>query len=240
VRRDHRPYWLHQLTDKARRAYVQRVLTPQFDAVGVGLQVIRPRDVEIIGPNIRLGHHVHINAARGHPVKLCVWFEGERLGRIDIGDYALVSPGSQIISSVGISIGANTMLASGVYISDSDWHGTYDRTREAGQAAAIVIEDNVWLGLRAIVGKGVRIGKNSIVGAGSVVTSDIPPNVIAAGNPASVRRELDPATPFQTRADYFADPAALAAQVDGLNRAFLKNNTTLGWLRSLVFPTRED
>jgi acetyltransferase-like isoleucine patch superfamily enzyme len=240
VRRDHRPYWLHQLTDKARRAYVQRVLTPQFDAVGEGLQMIRPREVEIIGPNIRLGRHVHINAARGYPVKLCVWFEGERLGRIEIGDYALVSPGSQIISSVGISIGVNTMLASGVYISDSDWHGTYDRTREAGQAAPIVIEDNVWLGLRAIVGKGVRIGKNSIVGAGSVVTSDIPPNVIAAGNPASVRRELDPATPFRTRADYFADPVALAAQVDGLNRAFLKNNTTFGWLRSLVFPTRAD
>jgi acetyltransferase-like isoleucine patch superfamily enzyme len=240
VRRDHRPYWLHQLTDKARRAYVDRVLRPQFDRVGEGLQIIRPREVEVIGPNIRLGRHVHINAARGHPVKLCVWFEGERLGGIDIGDYALISPGSQIISSIGISIGAGTMLASGVYISDSDWHGTYDRTREAGQAAPITIDDNVWLGLRAIVGKGVRIGKNSIIGAGSVVTQDIPPNVIAAGNPASVRRELDPATPFRTRADYFADPAALAAQVDGLNRAFLRKNTTLGWLRSMFFPTRAD
>ncbi|MBI1212314.1 MAG: hypothetical protein GC190_12685 [Alphaproteobacteria bacterium] len=132
------------------------------------------------------------------------------------------------------------MLASGVYISDSDWHGTYDRTREAGQAAPIVIEDNVWLGLRVIVGKGVRIGRNSIIGAGSVVVHDIPPNVIAAGNPASVRRELDPATPFRTRADYFADPAALAAQMDGLDRAFLGKNTTLGWLRSLISPTRDD
>jgi acetyltransferase-like isoleucine patch superfamily enzyme len=240
VRRDHRPYWLHRLTDRARRGYVDRVLKPQFERVGEGLQIIRPHEVEVIGPNIRLGRHVHINAAAGHPVKLCVWFEGERLGGIDIGDYALISPGGQIISSIGISIGAGTMLASGVYISDSDWHGTYDRTREAGQAAPIVIEDNVWLGLRVIVGKGVRIGKNSIVGAGSVVTQDIPPNVIAAGNPATVRRELDPATPFRTRADYFADPVALVAQVDGLSRAFLSKNTTLGWLRALFFPTRAD
>jgi acetyltransferase-like isoleucine patch superfamily enzyme len=240
MRRDHRPYWLHRLTAQLSRAYVSRIVAPQFEAAGEGLQIIRPRDVEVIGPNIRLGRHVHINAARGYPVKLCVWFEGTRLGRIDIGDYALISPGCQIISSIGISLGANTMLASGVYISDSDWHGTYDRTQEAGQAAPVTIEDNVWLGLRAIVGKGVHIGKNSIVGAGSVVTHDIPPNVIAAGNPAIVKRELNPATPFRTRADYFADPATLAAQVEGLNRAFLKDNTTFGWLRASLFPTRED
>ncbi len=240
MRRDHRPYWLHRLTATFARAYVDRIVAPQFDAVGEGLQIIRPREVEVIGPNIRLGRYVHINAARGHPVKLCVWFEGERLGKIEIGDYVLISPGSQIISSIGISIGAGTMLASGVYISDSDWHGTYDRTHEAGQAAPVVIEENVWLGLRVIVGKGVRIGKNSIVGAGSVVTHDIPPNVIAAGNPAIVKRKLDPATPLRTRADYFADPATLASQVEGLNRAFLKNNTTFDWLRSTLFPACED
>ncbi len=240
MRRDHRPYWLHRLTQTLSQAYVDRVVAPQFDAVGEGLQIIRPRDVEIIGPNVRVGRHVHLNAARGYPVKLCVWFSGERLGRIDVGDYALISPGSQIISSIGITIGVGTMLASGVYISDSDWHGTYDRTQEAGQAAPITIEENVWLGLRVIVGKGVRIGKNSIIGAGSVVTKDIPANVIAAGNPAEVRRQLDAATPFRTRADYFADPAALARQVDALNRAFLTKNTTLGWLRALVFPTRDD
>jgi acetyltransferase-like isoleucine patch superfamily enzyme len=240
MRRDHRPYWLHRLSDRLARAYVEHVLVPQFDAVGEGLQIIRPRDVEVIGPNIRLGRNVHINAARAYPVKLCVWFEGERLGRIDIGDHALIGPGSQIISSFGIAIGAGAMLASGVYISDSDWHGTYDRTREAGQAAPVVIEDNVWLGLRVIVGKGVRIGKNSIIGAGSVVTQDIPANVIAAGNPASVRRELDPNTAFRTRADYFADPRALAAQVDDLHRAFLGRNTTWGWLRAGFWPRRTD
>lgn len=240
MRRDHRPYWLQKLTAEIARGYTQRVLAPQFESVGEGLQVIRARDVEIIGPNITAGRHVHINAARGYPVKLCVWFEGTRLGKIDVGDYVLISPGSQIISSIGISIGAGTMLASQVYISDSDWHGTYDRTTEAGQAAPIAIEENVWLGLRSVVAKGVRIGRNSIIGAGAVVTHDIPPNVIAAGNPATVKRELDPNTPFKTRADYFADPVTLAAQVDGLNRAFLKNNTTLGWLRASLFPTRKD
>lgn len=58
-------------------------------------------------------------------------------------------------------------------------------------AAPIVIEDNVWLGGGVIVLAGVRIGKNSVVGAGAVVTRDIPPNVVAVGNPARVIKDLD-------------------------------------------------
>ncbi|HSR20175.1 MAG TPA: DapH/DapD/GlmU-related protein [Anaerolineales bacterium] len=58
-------------------------------------------------------------------------------------------------------------------------------------AKRIVIEDNVWIGGGAIVLPGVTIGKNAVVGAGSVVTWDVRPNAVVAGNPAGLIREID-------------------------------------------------
>ena len=83
------------------------------------------------------------------------------------------------------------MFANGAYISDSDWHGIYDRALPVGKSLEVILEDNVWIGDSAIVNKGVRIGKNSIVGAGSVVVKNVPPNVVVAGNPAKIVKELD-------------------------------------------------
>jgi serine acetyltransferase len=102
------------------------------------------------------------------------------------------------------------------------------------------IADNVWIGDSAIVCKGVSIGKNSIIGAGAVVSRDIPENVIAAGNPAVVVRSLDADKPMKTRADWLADPKTLALQFEEIDRGVMKNNTWLGWLRSLFFPRRGD
>jgi acetyltransferase-like isoleucine patch superfamily enzyme len=238
--KDHRPYWMWKAMAQAARAHARHFAHPHFESIGEGTILTGARRIEVIGPAIHCGRHVHINSAPGHPVKLCVWNAGERWGRLDIGDYVLISPGVQVISSIGIAIGANTMIASGVYISDSDWHGTYDRLREGGQAKPIVIEDNVWIGVRAIVGKGVRIGANSIVGAGSVVTHDIPANVIAAGCPATVKRSLDASVGFHTRAELFAEPDKLERFMDASRRTLLAGNTTLGWVRSKLWPRRGD
>ena len=222
------------------QAYARRFVLPQADKFGDGVQLTRPWGLEIIGPNIEIGNHVHINSAPGYPTKLCTWKAGDDWGRVTLGDYVLISPGTQIISSRSIVIGANTMIASGVYISDSDWHGTYDRLRESGAARPIVLEENVWISVRAIIGKGVTIGRNSIVGAGSVVTKDIPPNVIAAGNPATVKRELDPAQPFTVRAELFAEPEKLNRFTSAMRREQLKGNSTLGWARSKLWPRKGD
>lgn len=213
---------------------------PAFDEVGPGLSVTSPRDIEIWGGNIRVGACAHIHASRGNPTRLCTWTTDGREGRIAIGDYVLISPGTQIIASESISIGSNTMFASGCYVSDSDWHDTYDRTRELDKHAPIVIGENCWFGVRAIVCKGVTIGDNSIIGAGSVVTRDIPANCIAAGNPARVVRELDPAHPTRKRAELFAEPERVNCDMDRLMRYLLRENTLGGWLRSVFFPTRED
>lgn len=239
MRRDHRPYWLKQLQARRSEAWVRRYLAPQFDAIGPECVFINPRFVEVIGPHVRIGRQCHINAETTRATRLCVWFAGERVGRITLGDYVLVSPGTRIISSFGIEIGSNTMLASDVYISDSDWHGIYDRTQEAGQAAPIVIGQNVWIGLGATVGKGVTIGDNTIVAAGSVVVKDLPANVIAAGNPCKPVRDLDPAKGFRTRADLFSDTDGLAA-LDRLDRHMLKRNSLLGYWRSRLWPRDTD
>ena len=103
------------------------------------------------------------------------------------------------------------MFANGAYISDSDWHGIYDRALPVGKSLEVILEDNVWIGDSAIVNKGVRIGKNSIVGAGSVVVKNVPPNVVVAGNPAKIVKELDENEKMISRADMFSSPQELDA-----------------------------
>ena len=104
----------------------------------------------------------------------------------------------------------------------------------------VQIGNNVWVGDSAIVCKGVTIGENSVIGAGSVVTSSIPANTIAAGNPARVVKPLDADRELKTRADWFADPAALLEEIDGIDRKKLAGNTYFDWIRSSLFPSKGD
>ena len=124
-------------------------------------------------------------------VCLTTWVHDDGAGRIDVGDYVLLCPGVRIDSAIHVEIGANTMIAAGAYLTDADWHDVYDRTRPIGQTAKICIAENVWIGDGATVCKGVTIGANSVIGTGSVVTKNIPPNVVAAGNPTQVICSLD-------------------------------------------------
>jgi maltose O-acetyltransferase len=74
---------------------------------------------------------------------------------------------------------------------DNDFHSLEPEKRQVKPPSApIILEENVWLGARVIVLRGVTIGKGSVIGAGSVVTKDIPPGVLAAGSPARVIRKL--------------------------------------------------
>jgi UDP-3-O-[3-hydroxymyristoyl] glucosamine N-acyltransferase len=132
------------------------------------------------------------------------------------------------------------MLAAGVYITDADWHDVYDRTQPIGQTASVTLEANVWVGDGAIICKGVRIGENSIIGAGAVVTKDIPANVIAAGNPAKPVKNLDPARKLTARQDMLKDGLAVAQKMDALERWLRQDNTWWRWLRSWVAPRRSD
>ena len=94
-----------------------------------------------------------------------------------------------------IRIGAHTMIAPGCVLVDSDFHAPWPPERrhvDPGyeRDAGIDIGDHVWIGMHCCILKGVRIGRGSIVAAGSVVTRDLPENCLAAGVPARVVREL--------------------------------------------------
>ena len=136
-----------------------------------------------------------------------------------------------------IEIGDACMIAHGAYISDADWHGIYDRAEPVGNTKPIILKDNVWVGDSAIICKGVTIGKNSIIGAGAVVTKNVPENCIYAGNPARLVKKINEKE-FNTRKDFFSDPAKLAYEFDMLDKFSLKENTLLNWFKSLVNPDK--
>lgn len=87
-----------------------------------------------------------------------------------------------------IVLGDNVRCGANTLITDSDWHLEDIRVKSP---KPIKIGDNVWLGVNVTVLKGVSIGKNSIIGAGSIVTSDIPDNVIASGIPCRVLKSIE-------------------------------------------------
>jgi acetyltransferase-like isoleucine patch superfamily enzyme len=147
-----------------------------------------------------------------------------------------MSPGARISASHEVVLGNGCMMAHGSYITDSDWHGLYDRVNRDGTPKPVRLGDNVWLGDRSTVLKGVTIGDNSIVAASSVVTKDVPANVIVAGNPAVVVKELDEEEPRYTREDMFRDPSETQAYFDALDKSLLADNSFWRWVFFSLYP----
>lgn len=112
---------------------------------------------------------------------------------IRIGARSLVGESCILRGQGGITIGDDVYLATLVQMLAVN-HVYHDTTRPISHqgitAQGIVVEDGVWIGAGAIILDGVRIGRNSVVGAGAVVTRDVPPYALVAGNPAKVVRDL--------------------------------------------------
>lgn len=96
---------------------------------------------------------------------------------------------NKIICKSSIFIGKGTQIAFGAIISDHDFHKTYTNGLQNPETKPIVIGKNVWIGMNAIILKGVCLGDNCIVAAGSVVTKSFTNNVMVAGNPAKIIKE---------------------------------------------------
>ncbi|MBN2284749.1 MAG: acyltransferase [Deltaproteobacteria bacterium] len=240
MRRDHRPYYLKRMSLRFREWYVEHFLRPQFTALGNGYTFMKPWYMEIFGWPIELGDFADVICTVDRRVRLTVWSEEKHPKGIHIGDHCLICPGVRISCAKEVTIGNDCMMASDVYITDSDWHSVYDRVEPLSTARPIRIGNNVWIGDGAIICKGVTIGDNSIVGTRAVVNKDVPPNTIAAGNPAVVVSRLDPGKTIRTRADWFADPDELFRQIRQIDRDMLRGNTILGWLRARFFPKPGD
>lgn len=104
--------------------------------------------------------------------------------------------GTTLCTSISISVGERCLIGADVMITDTDFHpiapaGRRHASESEARAKPVVIEDDVFVGARSIVLPGVRIGKGSVIGAGSVVTRNVPPLSVCAGNPARVIRSLE-------------------------------------------------
>ncbi len=110
---------------------------------------------------------------------------------IEVGDNFYANFGCIILDVNKVQIGDNVLLAPNVQIYTAT-HPIEPEERITGKefGQPIIIGNNVWIGGGTIICPGVRIGDNTTIGAGSVVTKDIPKNVIAAGNPCKVIREI--------------------------------------------------
>ena len=110
-------------------------------------------------------------------------FESAR-GRVSVGEHTYIGA-STFISRSSITIGDNVTIAWGCTVYDHDSHSLDYRLRRKD-----IDEDDAWIGMNCIILKGVTVGRGAVLGAGSVVTKDVPPWTLVAGNPAKVIKEL--------------------------------------------------
>lgn len=145
--------------------------------------------------NVRLGKYVVIDGT----------LECYEKGMLSIGDYSFIGR-SRIFAAHNICIGKGALISDNVIILDSDLHsssaskrfevavawsmGRFPNVYEGIPGKPVVIADHVWIGANSVILKGITIGEGAIVGAGSVVTKDVPPYTIVAGNPAKIIREI--------------------------------------------------
>lgn len=240
MRQDRRPYYVKKAYLSFRGWYTNHFMAPKCDALGDFHAFMKPWYTLISGPNIRIGQCATIISEPDQRTRICVWGHEPGEGRINIGDYVLISPGCRISACDDITIGDSVMMANGVYITDSDWHGIYDRVERPKAKMPVTIKDNVWLGDNCTVLKGVTIGENSIVAAQAVVTRDVPANVVVAGNPAKVVKELEPDKGFRVRGDFYKDPQGLETWYKKIDYMVLKDNSLVNWLRAVICPNRQD
>lgn len=140
----------------------QALLKEMFAEIGEGCYIETPLNANWGGKHVHLGNHVYAN------FNLTLVDDSE----IFIGNHVMIAP--------------NVVLSTATHPIHPGL-----RIKQAQYNLPIHIKDNVWLGTGCLVMPGVTIGENSVIGAGSIVTKDIPANVVAVGNPCRVLREIN-------------------------------------------------
>lgn len=151
--------------------------------VGPRLRV-RGRLLVSNGGEIHLGERVRIRASHV-PVEL-----GAAVGgRLEIGAGTFINSGVSICAQEAVTIGRNCAIGNYTLIMDSDFHVVGEHA-SLPSASPVTLGDNVWIGARTTILKGVHIGEGSVVGAGAVVTRDVAPFTVVGGVPARFMRDV--------------------------------------------------
>lgn len=163
-----RAYYLTDYNDKQKR---KQILSELFGSIGENVTIDTPLHCDR-GKNIHIGNNVIINMN-------CTFVDNKE---ITIGNYVLISSNVQIYTSSHPVLPQERLI-----FKNTKGTGSFFKTF----ALPVKIQDNVWIGGGCIILPGVTIGKNSVIGAGSVVTRSIPENSVAVGNPCRVIRQFD-------------------------------------------------
>ena len=152
---------IYRFNHAAKMSERRAVLELLFGGIGANSMVEPPLHCSY-GENTYVGHDSYLNA-------FCTILDNNE---VHIGNHVMIGPAVQLYTAAHL-LQAHARVAG--------WEVT----------KPIVIEDNVWIGGRAVVLPNVTIGSNAVVGAGAVVTRDVPTNTVVAGNPARVMRQID-------------------------------------------------
>lgn len=160
-------------------------------SVGNGCMYLKsPYVVRFPNSKISIGDNVYFVSCSSDNFRginhRCIISTGCENAVIRIGNYCGMS-GCSIVADREVVIGNHVTIGANTIIGDRDDHPELFHS----EPASIIIEDNVWIGMNCIILKGVHVGRNSIIGAGSIVTKDIPSNTIAAGVPCHIIRNRD-------------------------------------------------
>jgi acetyltransferase-like isoleucine patch superfamily enzyme len=171
--------------------WVEPVLRSVCESVGTRLRAerlpyMRGRGRLVLGDDVRLSG------------RSCFFFMShvESTPEIIVGNNVFIGNGCTFAAARSIRIGNDCLFGPGVRVHDNDGHPLDPARRRRGEPsnpeenAAVTIGNGVWVAAQATILKGVTIGENAVVGAGAVVTADVPANSVVAGNPARVVRTL--------------------------------------------------
>lgn len=158
-----------------------------------GLPIIQKHRLSTMhfGPGLHLRSQKHSNPLGiNHPVFLATLQDNACL---EIGENFGMTGGAICVAE-RVRIGNRVALGANSTITDTDFHPLDPILRrhspQQAKTAPVFIEDDVFVGMNSIILKGVTIGHGSVIGAGSVISKDVPPQVIVAGNPARIIREI--------------------------------------------------
>ena len=169
---------LRRLAQKSVRYILEVAAAPLYlssvNTVGKGVRTLGKPHIDNQG-TMHIGNGTLLRSVNV-PVELCT----EEGAELHIGRGVRLNYGTSVGCTKSISIGDRVRVGPYVMIVDTDFHDAYNRAKRPA-SRPVVIEDDVWIGAKASIMPGVRIGRGAIVGTGAVVTRDVPAFAVVAG-----------------------------------------------------------